>query len=177
MEKKDIWVVMETDQGQWEEVGYEMLNFAQVLAFAYRYHLVALVIGYGVEEVAWETVRYGAESAILVDHSTYEHYHEANYLETIGDLFAQSHPEMIFVGGTERGRSLATHLAVKIGGVVVEERNIFHCLDVRRQAKCQEEAHRCIIGVVNPGEFEKCPYNGAMMGNIVDGYQQLYGKT
>lgn len=181
--KKDIWVVMETEKGQCQEVGYEMIHFAQVLAFAYGYHLVAVVIGYGVEEIAWEAVRYGADSAILVDHDTYEAYKEEVYLETIAQLFQRYQPAMIFIGGTERGLKLALDLGVQIDGMVFQDCGALRCLDLSRGKRGKREACgdagalqiQCIIGLVIPGEFEKCPYNPAMMGNIVDGYEQLQG--
>lgn len=181
--KKEIWVVMEIEGGQCLEVAYEMIHFAQVLAFAYGYQLIALVIGCGVEEIAWEAVRYGADAVLLMDRDPYAVYEEGLYLKTIVELFQRYEPAMIFIGGTERGLKLATALGAKLGVEVLQDCGKLRCLELTRDKTEKKETvsealpGRCIIGVVMPGEFEKSPYNPAMMGNIVDGYEQLHGAS
>ena len=74
MENKNLWVVVETEEGKAKNVGYELLGVGRTLADKMGQQLVALVMGKNVESVAKESIAYGADQVLLVEGDEYETY-------------------------------------------------------------------------------------------------------
>ena len=62
----EVWVFIEQRDGKPADVSFELLCKGHKLAQAMNGKLKSIVIGDGVEEIAKETFRYGADEALLV---------------------------------------------------------------------------------------------------------------
>ena len=74
MESKNLWVVVETEEGVAKNVGYELLSVGRTLADKLGEQLVALVMGKNVQAVAQACIGYGADQVLLVEGDEYETY-------------------------------------------------------------------------------------------------------
>ncbi|HSP89025.1 MAG TPA: electron transfer flavoprotein subunit alpha, partial [Ignavibacteriaceae bacterium] len=66
--KNEVWVFIEQREGKPADVSLELLCKGSKLAQLMKGKLKAIVIGDGVEKIAEETFRYGADEALLIDH-------------------------------------------------------------------------------------------------------------
>ncbi len=91
-EYRDMWVYCETQAGELVDVSKELLGKARELIDEYneRYeadeNVVAVVIGSDVEELAEETIAYGADVALYYDDPELERFRHKPYTEIYCDM-------------------------------------------------------------------------------------------
>ena len=111
---KNIWVFIETECGKPKNVGYELLNVARPLADQKGCPLVAVVIGKDIEDVAKDAIRYGADSAIIVDGPEYEHYTTDAFTKAMVTLVERYRPETLMIGATNNGRDMGPRVSCRL---------------------------------------------------------------
>jgi electron transfer flavoprotein alpha subunit len=127
---RDIWVVAETEDGALTPVSLEMVGKAQEMAAGLGAYVQTVLLGDGLEDLAEELIKYGADNVYLADdglasHATLSKYHLETYAQVLSDLFQEQKPEIILFGATELGQELAPSLAQRLGTGLISD-----CLDL-----------------------------------------------
>ncbi len=114
MESKNLWVVVETEEGAAKNVGYELLSVGRTLADKLGQQLVALVMGKDVEGVAQTCIAYGADQVLLVEGDEYVTYNTDAATYAVVTLIEKYHPSIVLYGATNNGRDLAPRVACRL---------------------------------------------------------------
>lgn len=178
---KNMWVFIETECGKAKNVGYELLNAARPLADQKGCPLIAVVIGKDVAQVAQDAIRYGADSAIVVDGPEYEYYTTDAFSKALITLVEKYKPETLMIGATNNGRDmgprvschLKTGLTADCTAIGIDEAsgNIAWTRptfggNLMATIMCPD--HRPQMGTVRPGVFKKGAYDESRTGEIVN---------
>lgn len=179
-EYRNIWVFMETEEGEAKNVSYELLNPGRLLADKSGCNLVAVVIGSHVEDVAKKAIQYGADSAILVDAPAYSIYNTDIFANALYTLIQKYKPSSVLIGATNNGRDLGPRVSCRIGTGLTAD-----CTALDLDAETGEMAWtrpafggnlmatilcpntRPQMGTVRPGVFKKAPLDENRAGEIV----------
>lgn len=113
-EYKNLWVVIETEEGKARNVGYELLTPGRRLADEQNEKLVAVVIGHQVEAVAKKAIAYGADEVLLVDGEEYNLYNTDAFVNALEKLIDKYKPSVVLMGATNNGRDMGPRLACRI---------------------------------------------------------------
>lgn len=177
---KNIWVFIETECGKPKNVGYELLNVARPLADQKGCPLVAVVIGKDIEDVAKDAIRYGADSAIIVDGPEYEHYTTDAFTKAMVTLVEKYKPETLMIGATNNGRDMGPRVSCRLKTGLTAD-----CTEIDIDEKTGNIAwtrptfggnlmatimcpdNRPQMGTVRPGVFKKGAYDESRTGEIV----------
>lgn len=110
---KHIWVFAEQRQGKLQGVALELIGEAYRLAreISADTKVYALLIGDGIDNLADECFKYGADGAILVQDPLLKNYTTDGYTKVIVDAIGEFKPEIILYGATHIGRDLAPRIA------------------------------------------------------------------
>ena len=109
--KGEVWVFSEQEDGRLHEVGLELLSKGRELADRLRVPLAACLLGYNVEGLAEQLVRYGAEKVYVADHKLLARYQTNPYAATMVQLVEAHEPQIVIYGATPLGRDLAPRIA------------------------------------------------------------------
>lgn len=178
---KDVWVFIESFQGQPKSVGLELLGQGRKLADGLKQKLCAVVIGKNVEESIEAASEYGADKIYVVKGEEYEDYSADAYGHVFLELCKKYNPNTILVGATVNGRDLGSKLAVSLRtgltadctalsveeetGNVVWERPAFGG-NLYAQILCSET--RPQMGTCRPGAFKKPEKNSQNQPEIIN---------
>jgi electron transfer flavoprotein alpha subunit len=164
-ENKSIWVYLEQDGGALEAVSLELLARGRQMADEMGWELCALVMGYGVNDLAAQSFANGADQVWLADHPLMEYFTIEAYAHVAAQALGQGRPSVFLLGATPNGRDLAGRLAVRLRtglnadctglrmtpeGVLVSEVSGFGGGIL---ALIQMERHRPQMATVRPGVF------------------------
>lgn len=111
---KDIWVLVEREQGKVASVSYELLGKARELALARKVKVVAVFLGNKIKEECQTLIYKGADKVILVEAAQLEHFIAENYANVISNLIKKYKPEIVLAGATTTGRALVSRIAIEI---------------------------------------------------------------
>jgi len=111
---KDVWVFVEVERGKINTVSYELLGKARELANDLHSKVVAVLLGYNLDEKAQTLIYRGADKVITVDKPELENFISENYANVISHLIKKHKPEIFLAGATTCGRSLVSRIAVTI---------------------------------------------------------------
>ncbi|MBO8130128.1 MAG: electron transfer flavoprotein subunit alpha/FixB family protein [Candidatus Marinimicrobia bacterium] len=110
-ENSNVWVFIEQRDGKPADVSFELLSKGRKLANTLNEKLVAVLLGYKVENIAKETFRFGADEVLLIDHEKLKYYLTLPYARVIIDLVTRLKPRVVIFGATHIGRDLAPRVA------------------------------------------------------------------
>ncbi len=177
---KNLWVLIETEEGQAKPVGYELLNPGKQLAEELGEKLVAVVMGHQVEEVAKKAIAYGAEEVLLVEGEEYNLYNSDAATFALRTLVEKYHPTAVLIGATNNGRDAAPRVAAALHtgltadctelGIDEETGNIAWTRPAfggNLMAKILCPDNRPQMGTVRPGVFKKPALDENRTGTIV----------
>lgn len=111
IQNKDVWVFIEQRNGKPADVSFELLSKGRKLAENLKGELKAIVIGNRINQLAEETLRYGAVEALVVDNPELEHYRTMPYSRILIELVEIYKPRVVLYGATIIGRDLAPRVA------------------------------------------------------------------
>lgn len=177
-----VWVLIRTQSAANLDAGYELLCPGQGAAFQRGCRLVALVMGSGVEEIAWEAVRYGADSVILLDAPQFRGYQGAVYTQAICKLREIYHPELFLLSESVEHIDLARRLSRTWQSEISTNPDALGLQRGRRNPPSGKITYQALgqgtpqIGLMKPGTFCKNSYNAALMGDVVDGMELIGQK-
>ena len=180
MESKNLWVVVETEEGAAKNVGYELLSVGRTLADKLGQQLVALVMGKDVQGVAQTCIAYGADQVLLVEGDEYATYNTDATTYAVVTLIEKYHPSIVLYGATNNGRDLAPRVACRLEtgltadcteldideetGLLVSTRPTFGG-NLMATILCPD--HRPQMSTVRPGVFKKGTPDEGRTGEIV----------
>ena len=110
-EQQSIWVFIEHTDGHVADVSLELTGKARDLAGQLGYEVAGLLCGHGVEELARDVIRHGADRVLLADHPELAYYRTLPYARVAITEARRRRPEIFLVGGTPNGRDFAPRVA------------------------------------------------------------------
>jgi len=110
---KNVWVLIEEEEGNIASVSFELLGKARQLACSRKSKVVAVYLGTDLEKKISQLYQRGADTVLAVDHPRLCHYIAENYAKVIVHLAVKYKPEIILAGATTTGRSLVSRIAVQ----------------------------------------------------------------
>jgi electron transfer flavoprotein alpha subunit len=111
---RGIWVFAEQRKGKVEGVAYELLGEGRKLADKLQVPLSAILLGHKIEGQAAELIAHGADKVYLYEDPLLENFQDDTYGEVFIKLIEEEKPEIILIGATSIGRSLAPKVALRI---------------------------------------------------------------
>ncbi|MDX1357902.1 MAG: electron transfer flavoprotein subunit alpha [Clostridia bacterium] len=109
-----IWVFAEQKYGEPESIAYELLGVGRTLADDRNTDLTAVLIGNRLDEACKKLISRGADKVLVVDDESLNHYNDESYTDIFVQLINENKPEIILMGATTYGRSLAPRIASRI---------------------------------------------------------------
>lgn len=113
-EYKGVWVFAEQKEGEIASVTLELLGEGKRLAQEINEPLSAILPGDNMEEAARELIYYGADRVYLAQSPQLRNFMEDPYTEVMVDLIKKEKPNIILLGATAVGRSLAPKVATRL---------------------------------------------------------------
>ncbi len=104
------WVIVEQRGGSIRKVTYEMISAAK----KFGDEVSAVVFGTGVEGLAPEFAKYGADKVIVVEDAIFAEYNTGAFVAQLAAMIAESAPNAILFAHTFNGRDFASRLAQKL---------------------------------------------------------------
>ena len=111
---KDVWVFGEQKNGEAANVALELLGEGRKLADQLKVKLAAVLMGDNVEAAAKKLISYGADEVYLVDAPSLKNFNDEAYADIFVQLIGRYRPEIVLMGATTYGRSLAPRVASRL---------------------------------------------------------------
>ncbi len=111
---RGVWVFAEQKYGNSASVSFELLGEGRKLADVLNTELCAVLIGSSLEQAVKELVRYGADKVYKIDNESLEDYNDESYTDIFVQLVNKYKPEIVLMGATTYGRSLAPRVASRL---------------------------------------------------------------
>jgi len=111
---RGVWVFAEQKEGQIAKVTLELLCEGRKLADKLAEPLCAMLLGDQVAKVARDLVCFGAEKVYLAQSPQLAVFIEDSYTEVITGLIKEHKPNIVLLGATSIGRSLAPRVASRL---------------------------------------------------------------
>lgn len=112
---KGVWVFAEQRGGKLANVVLELLGEGRKLADQLNEELVAVLLGKGIESLSKTLIAHGADKVLQAGAPELEHFLEDPYTQVMVDLVKKEQPNIILLGATAIGRSLAPKVAARLG--------------------------------------------------------------
>ncbi|HCF50698.1 MAG TPA: electron transfer flavoprotein subunit alpha [Syntrophomonas sp.] len=104
------WVIVEQKGGSIRKVTYEMLSEAK----KWGDEVSAIVFGQGVEALAPEFAKFGADKVYVVEGDVFANYNTGAYVAQLAAMINEYQPNAIMFAHTFNGRDFASRLAQKL---------------------------------------------------------------
>lgn len=111
---KGVWVFGEQKDGTPAGVVAELLGEGRKLADKLDVTLSAVLLGDNVEDAAKTLIAHGADKVYLVDHPSLKSYNDESYADIFVQLINKYKPEIVLMGASTYGRSLAPRVSSKL---------------------------------------------------------------
>ncbi len=110
-EFKGIWVFAEQSCGKLKAVALELIGQSVKLAEALDVKITAVLLGDRIKSMAEELIAYGADEVLAMDAPWLNEFNDNIYGEIIVDLIKKYKPEIVLIGATSNGHSLAPYIS------------------------------------------------------------------
>ena len=110
-EYKGIWVFAEQRYGKLKTVGLELIGKARELAEELNVDVSAVVFGSGGKNLSKELIAYGADRILIMDVPWLNDFNDQVYGEIMLSMIKKYKPEIVLMGATSNGRSLAPYIS------------------------------------------------------------------
>lgn len=171
-EYQGIWIISEQRNGKILDVTKELISEGRKLADCLNCGLIAVILGYKLEDNLEDLGKYGADKIIFIEHELLRYYNVDAYSRVLYNLIITRKPEIILFGATSIGREIAPTLSAKLRtGLTAdctkleidpETKNLLQTRPAfggNIMATIQCEHHRPQMCTVRPGVMKKLPYN------------------
>ncbi|NLO39050.1 MAG: electron transfer flavoprotein subunit alpha [Ruminiclostridium sp.] len=111
---KGVWVFGEQKNNMVTQVVTELLGEGRKLADTLSVPLSVVLIGQDVAGQAQSLISYGADQVYLVEHESLKNYNDESYSDIFTQLVKRYKPEIILIGATTYGRSLAPRVSSRL---------------------------------------------------------------
>lgn len=113
-EYEGIMVFAEQRDGNIHPISFELLGKAREIADKKGCGVSSVLLGHQMREKAKELIYYGADKVFLYDHPSLKEFDVINYKQNIVNLIREEKPEIVLIGATPLGRSLAPRIAAAL---------------------------------------------------------------
>jgi electron transfer flavoprotein alpha subunit len=120
-----VLIVAEHREGKIRKISLELLGLGKKLAGNLGGGLSAVIIGKGVEGLAADLGKFGAEKVFVVEADALSTYSADGYAAAVAAAAKQADPALILIGSSSQGKDLAPRAAAKIGTGLASD-----CVDV-----------------------------------------------
>lgn len=114
-EYKGVYIFAQQVDNKLSSIAFELLGKAKVLAADLDTDVTAVLLGSGVENLADELAKYGADKVIVVDDPNLEVYRTEPYTQALSAVIKEYKPEIMLVGATAIGRDLGPRVSARVG--------------------------------------------------------------
>jgi electron transfer flavoprotein alpha subunit len=109
-----VFAITEQRDGAFRKVSYEVVSEGRRIADGLGGDLTAAVLGSGVEGIAAELGKYGADKVVVADDAALAEYTTDAYTNVLADAIRAADPAVIIVGASVQGKDLAPRLAARL---------------------------------------------------------------
>jgi electron transfer flavoprotein alpha subunit len=113
-EYKGICVFAQQTDHRLNSIAFELLGKGMELAKDLKTDVTAVLIGYGIMELADELAAYGADRVIVVDGPEFKEYRAEPYTHALASAIGKYKPEIVLIGATAVGRELGPKVSARI---------------------------------------------------------------
>ena len=122
-----ILVLAEQRNGAFRKVAFEAVSEGRRLADSMNTDLTAVVVGSGIENIAGELGKYGADNILTADDTALADYNTDAYTNVLAGIVELKNPELIILGASIHGKDLAARLAARLDAGLAMD-----CTDIQR---------------------------------------------
>ena len=116
-----VFVITEQKDGEFRKVSFEAVSEGRRIADGLSADLTAAVLGSGIEGIAGELGKYGADKILVADDPALADYTTDAYTNVLAELIKGIDPVVIILGATMQGKDLAGRLAARLdAGVAMD---------------------------------------------------------
>ncbi len=123
---QSVLAITEQSDGVFRKITYEIVSEAKRIADGLGCEVSALVMGSGVEGIAGELAKYGADRILVADDPALAEYMTDTYTNVAADIIGKEKFDFIVSGASARGKDLAARLAARAGAAIAMD-----CVAVR----------------------------------------------
>ena len=175
-----VWVFAEQREGKLTPVVIELMGEGKKLADEIGTYLGAVLCGKGVDDLAQELIRYGADRVFYCEDDLLEPFTTDSYAIAISRAIEEYKPEIVLYGATHIGRDLAPRIAAKVNtGLTAdctkleidpEDKKLMQTRpafggNLMATIVCPD--HRPQMSTVRPGVMAKAEYDPKRTGEVV----------
>lgn len=111
---KGVFVFAQQVDNKLSGIALELVGKGKDLAKDLNTEVTAVLVGYGVKDLADELAAYGADKVILVDDPELKEYRTEPYAHALASVIEKYKPEIFLVGATAIGRDLGPRVSARI---------------------------------------------------------------
>ena len=113
-----VFVITEQRDGEFRKVSFEAVSEGRRIADGLSTELTAAVLGSGIEGIAGELAKYGADKILMADDAALADYTTGAYTNVLAELIKACDPALVIMGATMQGKDLAGRLAARLNAGV-----------------------------------------------------------
>jgi electron transfer flavoprotein alpha subunit len=109
-----VWVFAEQEEGRIKDVVFELLGEGRKLSEDLETKLSVLLLGENVRALADNLIERGADEVLVCSHPELRYFRDEPYTKVLTKLIFERKPEILLIGATAIGRSLAPRVAARL---------------------------------------------------------------
>jgi electron transfer flavoprotein alpha subunit len=109
-----VFAITEQRDGVFRKVSFEAVSEGRRIADGLGADLCAVVVGSGIEGIAGELQKYGADKILVADDPGLADYTTSAYTNVIADLIRSADPAVVVLGASATGKDLSARLAARL---------------------------------------------------------------
>jgi electron transfer flavoprotein alpha subunit len=111
---KGVWIVAEQRSGAYRKISFELVSAARKLADQLGEEVGAILLGSGIEGIAGELGKYGADKVYVADNALFEPYTTDAHAAAVAKLVKEQNPSILLLGASAQGKDLSSRLVGKL---------------------------------------------------------------
>lgn len=157
-ETREVWVYIESENGNIAKVSLELLAEAQALAGQIDSQVCAMAMGYEIGHLADLIIHHGADTIYMIDHPELATYRTLPYARIAIDLIKNHKPYIYLLGATPIGRDLAPRIASACSAGLTADCTSLEINDLEHKGK----SYKNLLHQIRPA------FGGNLMATIVN---------
>ncbi len=126
---QNILVITEQRDGLFRKVSFEALSEGKRIAQALGTGLTAVILGEGIEAMAGEAGKYGADKILVADAPALKEYTAEAYGNVLAAVVEKENPCIILMGASVQGKDIAARLGAMRNAALATD-----CVSIRSEA-------------------------------------------
>lgn len=155
-----IWVIAEQREGKLKKVSLEMLSKAREMG----QEVTALLLGSGVEGLAADLGKYGADKVLVFDAEILKEYTTDAYTKVVCDAVKEGDPSVLLGPATASGKDFLPKVAARLNTGLASDCTDLKLEDGKLVAIRPMYAGKCIVETVTP---DAAPQMASVRPNVL----------